>query len=58
MKKAKKISELSDQKLEEYSVIAADSILLYDALFDESEKGLIDLAKELATECKRRENMK
>jgi len=57
MKKAKKNSKLSDQELKEYSVIAADSILLYDALFDEPEKGLIDLAKELATECKRRENM-
>jgi hypothetical protein len=61
MKKVKPIAKLSNKKLKEYSIIASDSVLLYDAMFDEldekseSEKEhLVELANEFATERKHR----
>jgi hypothetical protein len=61
MKKVKPIAKLSNKKLMEYSIIASDSVLLYDAIFDEldekseSEKEhLIELTNEFANERKHR----
>jgi hypothetical protein len=61
IKKAKPIAELSNKRLKEYSIIASDSVLLYDAIFDEldekleSEKEhLVELANKFAIERKHR----
>jgi hypothetical protein len=61
MKKVKSIAELSNKKLKEYSIIASDSVLLYDAIFDElidetesEREHLVELANEFATERKHR----
>jgi hypothetical protein len=54
MKKTKTVQELGDKELEEYSYIATDSVLLYDALFDEQDEELVALAKEFASETEKR----
>jgi hypothetical protein len=54
MKKARTVQELSDKELEEYSYTATDSVLLYDALFDEQDEELVALAKEFASDTEKR----
>jgi len=53
-KKIKKISELSNKELRERAVIASDSVLMYEAIFDASDEGLIEVAEEYADEIKKR----
>jgi Leucine-rich repeat (LRR) protein len=50
----KSISKLSNKKLKAYSIIANDSILMYEAMFDKSDENLIALANELADETEKR----
>jgi len=54
MKKVKEISELSNKELKRLAVIASDSVLMYDAIFDQSDEGIIELAKEIAAEIEKR----
>jgi len=53
-KKIKEISELSNKDLKKLAVITSDSALLYDALFDTSDEGIIEIAKEISDEIENR----